>query len=263
VKAARRLRREYNRLRTLNAWEQFTRQRNRKGKILAKAKLKHFREGVRTASESREGIWRLARWARNRAKGEYPSVTIPNLVKDGREASTPREKAVLLRDCLFPPAPEVDLSDINNYQYPDPIEIPQQISVRELIRAARKAKKDSAAGPDGIPNRVIKLIACEAPETLLRLFQACLDLGIHPSSFKKATTVIIRKFRKENYTDPKAYRPIALLNTMSKTLESIMSERIRFAAESHALLPATQMGGRRMRSTDTAIQLITEKIHTI
>ena len=50
---------------------------------------------------------------------------------------------------------------------------------------------------------------------------------------------------------------------MSKILESIMSERIRFVAETYALLPQTQMGGRRLRSTDTAIQLITEKIHSI
>jgi ribonuclease HI/exonuclease III len=263
VKATRKLRREYNRLRTPEAWEMFTQQRNLKGKTLAKAKLRHFREGVRLASESRDGIWRLARWARNRAKGEYPVITIPNLIKNDRTAVTPYEKALLLREHHFPPAPDVDLSDIENYEYPNPINIPQRISVRELHRAISKTKKDSAPGPDGIPNRIVKLIARDTPEILLRLFQACLDRGIHPTAFKKATTIIIRKFRKENYSDPAAYRPIALLNTLGKTLESIISERIRFAAESHALLPATQMGGRRMRSTDTAIQLITEKIHAI
>ena len=75
--------------------------------------------------------------------------------------------------------------------------------------------------------------------------------------------MIIRKIGKADYSDPSAYRPIALLNTLGKALEAVMSNRIRFLAETHGLLPATQMGARRIRSTDTALQLITEKIHTV
>jgi hypothetical protein len=54
-----------------------------------------------------------------------------------------------------------------------------------------------------------------------------------------------------------------LLNTLSKVLEAIVAERIQAAAETHALLLPTQMGARRLRSTETALQLITNKIHTV
>jgi Reverse transcriptase (RNA-dependent DNA polymerase) len=126
-----------------------------------------------------------------------------------------------------------------------------------------KTKKDNSPRPDGIPNRVLHLLASDRPALLVRLFDACYRLSIHPTAFKRAITVLLRKPKKEDYSDPKAYRPIALLNTLGKVLEAVIAERIRFAAETHALLPDTQMGGRRMRSTETALQLITNKIHTI
>jgi len=74
---------------------------------------------------------------------------------------------------------------------------------------------------------------------------------------------MLRKLNKPDYTDPKVYRPIALLNTLGKALEVIVTKRMRFLAETHALLPATQMGARKQRSVDTALQLLLEKIRTI
>ena len=97
----------------------------------------------------------------------------------------------------------------------------------------------------------------------MRLFDACYRLSIHPTAFKRAITVFLRKLKKEDYSDPKVYRLIVLLNTLGKALEAVVAERIRFAAETHALLPDTQIGGRRIRSTETALQLITNKIYTI
>ena len=144
-----------------------------------------------------------------------------------------------------------------------PLEVPAELSLEEVKRAILKTKKDNAPGPDGIPNRVIHLIARYSPGPIMRLFQACFDHGIHPKAFKKATTVILRKDGDRDYSNPESYRPIALLNTLGKALESVISNRLRLLAETHALLPDTQMGARRMRSTDTALQLITEKIHAI
>ena len=46
-------------------------------------------------------------------------------------------------------------------------------------------------------------------------------------------------------------------------MESIMSKKITHIAETHRLLPDTQMGARRGRSTETALELLTEQIHTV
>jgi Reverse transcriptase (RNA-dependent DNA polymerase) len=76
-------------------------------------------------------------------------------------------------------------------------------------------------------------------------------------------TILLRKPRKSDYSDPSAYRLITLLNTLRKVLEAIIARRMRYAVKAHKLLPETQIKARRGRSTETALHLLTEKIYTI
>jgi hypothetical protein len=50
---------------------------------------------------------------------------------------------------------------------------------------------------------------------------------------------------------------------MGKILETLVASRIRDAAEENDLLPDEQMGGRKGRSTKTALDLLTRQIRTI
>ena len=137
------------------------------------------------------------------------------------------------------------------------------IDENEVKSAIKRTKPEKAPGPDGIPNRILKVMADVLSKRLTPIFQACVNLAYHPRAFKGAHTITLKKTGKEDYTTPKAYRPIALLNTMGKILESIMAQRLTNMAEAHDLLPHNQMGARRGRGTDTALQLLTEQIHTI
>ena len=65
------------------------------------------------------------------------------------------------------------------------------------------------------------------------------------------------------YSDPGAWRPIALLSTIGKVIETLIAKRIGKVAEENHLLPDTQMGARVGRSTETALELLTRQIHTI
>ena len=67
---------------------------------------------------------------------------------------------------------------------------------------------------------------------------------------------------KENYTDAKAWRPISLLATLSKVLESVIAERISHAVETYGLLPANHFGARKQRSAEQALVLLQEQIYT-
>ena len=95
------------------------------------------------------------------------------------------------------------------------------------------------------------------------LFNACVKLGYHPKVFKRANTVVLRKPKKNDYTDSKAYRPIALLNTIGKALESVVARKLIDVAKANHLLPACQMGARRGRFIETALELLVEQVHTI
>ncbi|QRW25175.1 Reverse transcriptase (RNA-dependent DNA polymerase) [Rhizoctonia solani] len=56
---------------------------------------------------------------------------------------------------------------------------------------------------------------------------------------------------------PKNYRPIALLETLSKLLEKVITTRLTFEAGKHTLIPHSQFGGRDITScTDAGICMI-------
>jgi hypothetical protein len=55
----------------------------------------------------------------------------------------------------FPPLPEVDLSDVEHYSYPDPIVLPD-ITPAEVERAIKGMAPKKAPGRDGIPTRTLQ-----------------------------------------------------------------------------------------------------------
>ena len=69
--------------------------------------------------------------------------------------------------------------------------------------------------------------------------------------------MVLKKPHKD-YTEPKSYRPIALLNTIGKVVETTVADRIRQVLEDTGALPETQIGARKGRSTISALKLLTE-----
>ena len=75
--------------------------------------------------------------------------------------------------------------------------------------------------------------------------------------------IILKKPQKPDYSEPKAYRPIALLDTLGKALEAVISTRIREYAEANRFLLEEQIGARKGRSVETALELITDTIYIV
>ena len=73
----------------------------------------------------------------------------------------------------------------------------------------------------------------------------------------------MKKLQKPDYSKPKAYRPIALLDTLRKALEAVISIRICECVEANRLLPEEQIGARKGRSVETALELITDAVHIV
>ena len=49
--------------------------------------------------------------------------------------------------------------------------------------------------------------------------------------------MILKKLNKPDYSESKAYRPIALLDILDKALETVILKRLAGLAESYSLLP--------------------------
>jgi hypothetical protein len=93
------------------------------------------------------------------------------------------------------------------------------------------------------------------------LFQACINVSYHPTAFCHCNTVPLKKPGKGDYSAPGAWRPIALLNTLGKVLESAIARQISTLSEEHSLLPAPHIGARPGRSIDTALDFLVQQIY--
>ena len=95
---------------------------------------------------------------------------------------------------------------------------------------------------------------------LYHIYKAMIERGLYYAPWKHFTTVVLRKPGKSKYNVPKAYRPIALLNTMIKVLTAILAEQLMYYAEEYNLLPANHFGGRKGRTATDAVHLLVHNI---
>lgn len=169
----------------------------------------------------------------------------------------------MLAEHFFPPLVRADLTDIEGYRYPPELSMSQEVTADDTRDMLKAIAPDKAPGQDSIPNRFLRQCRDILAEPLAKLFQDCLQRSYHPTPFRHSRTVVLRKPQKPAYDVAKAYRPIALLNTLGKVLEKIVARRMSALAEEHNLLPVTQMGARPRRSTITALEMLTEQIRTV
>ena len=257
---AKRLKRIHNQSQTVESWDEYRSARNKKARVIRKALRNAHRDRVEQAAKSPEALWRLANWARARSN-RPPAVTpIIRNPETQQEVTNPAEKANIFRNTFFPTPPEADLGDILGAKYDNQIQLPP-ITEKEIQDALRKASPLKAPGPDGIINKALQTGAPQLTAHLKRIFNQSLHLGYCPAHFRESTTVVLRKPDKDNYTSPKSYRPIALMNTVGKIMDAVMAQRLNYLAETHQVLPPTHMGGRKMRSTEHALHAVTSKIY--
>ncbi|KAJ5598905.1 reverse transcriptase [Penicillium lagena] len=265
VKTVRFLRRKWVNTRDPYYEEQYKKARNQKNRLIKGTLTKaHRRRVQRVIENGPKGMWRLAKWARNRT-GSYDRGVTPTLKQtNGTIAETVEEKSAAFQQAFFPQLPDADLSDIDGFQYPsEPIRFPE-IMKHEIQDAIRLTPAEKAPGEDTIPNSFWHKVI-EIPvvlNTLHQLYNACVREGYNPSHFQRSITVVLRKPGDRDYQLAKSYRPVALLNTIAKFLESIIARRISYVVEEEGLLPETHLGGRRGISKDHAIQIMIDRIRT-
>jgi hypothetical protein len=214
-------------------------------------------------------MWKIGKWARLRSHGRPDDVTMPPLSRsEGAEptAYTHAEKAELLAERFFP-SPQADLSDIVDVSFegnrPPDFAIDDSVDYDEITQILRSAGAWKAPGTDDLlPTGFLRACGPRLAHILAVITSASFAQAYFPRRFRHAGVVVLRKPGKSTAArkTPGAYRPIALLSTIGKVIETAMGRRIANAAEEHSLLPNGQMGNRRARSTELAIRVVTEAV---
>ena len=86
------------------------------------------------------------------------------------------------------------------------------VSCEDVIKLLKNLKPHKAAGHDEIPLMLFKKAADEIAPAITLLFQASLNQGNTPSTWRKA--LVVPNFKKGSKSDASNYRPISLTSVL-------------------------------------------------
>ncbi|KAI8417089.1 hypothetical protein FOFC_03402 [Fusarium oxysporum] len=221
----------------------------------AKAAAKQYHDAIRQRKNNHwkefladnDNIWKAAKYMKSGDDAAFGKV--PQLVKaDGTATTSHKEQAEELLAKFFPPLPDT-IED----EGPRTTESPME-------RQLWATKSWKAPGEDGLSAIVWKQVWPSVKHDVLAIFQASLKEGVIPDQWRHARIIPLKKPGKDDYTIAKAWRPISLLATLGKVLESVVAERISHAVETYGLFPTNHFGARKQRSAEQALVLLQEHI---
>ena len=105
-----------------------------------------------------------------------------------------------------------------------------------------KLKVGKAAGSDNIPVFAIKEFMAIIEPIWRKIENSSLHLGPYQKCSKEATCIVTPKSHKKSYREASSYRPISLLNHLSKLIETVMTKRLQYELDTRKLIPSTHFG---------------------
>jgi ribonuclease HI len=208
--------------------------------------------GKITGETPREKLFAQVRALRGRKGNGVKALKVGDV-----HAATPDTQAALLGDTFFPPEGRVCATETDF----NPIVLPSRewlpFVASELQEAIQGTSNTSAPGRSGIGYKQIKCIATVDAEHLLMLYNTLVELRHVPKDWKAEKLVAVAKPRKTDMSSPKSYRPISLIETLSKVLEKMMAVRLQLDCTTHGLLPNNQFGSlRHVGTSDAGLALV-------
>ncbi|KII88886.1 hypothetical protein PLICRDRAFT_83129, partial [Plicaturopsis crispa FD-325 SS-3] len=151
-------------------------------------------------------------------------------------------KSRALYNSFFPPPP-ADHGVPLGYEYPPPKFEYRPITNAQILRAIDKLHPYKAPGVDETSNSVFTHCKQFLVPHMGPIIRATFQLEHYPHEWQISETVALRKPGKPDYSAPKAFRPIALLNSFAKIASSCVAEDLTIAAEELGMLPPNHFGG--------------------
>ncbi len=230
-------------------------------KSLCKFKKREWATNTLESASSGE-IWSFQNWSKGTRN--YPSPPISR--GEGQpKAIDHQDKCEALRKELFQPPPTLNTTFDVNLNVRNPAELTfSPITSSEIDEAITGASVKSAPGFTQITYQAIKWTwqSETGRKRITSLLGKCLTAGYHPIAWRKAIAIALKKPNKPDYSNPRAYRLITLLESLGKVLEKVIAKRLTFLAGKFDLVPGNQFGGRAHSSTSDAIMAFINDVHS-
>lgn len=133
-------------------------------------------------------------------------------------------------------------------------ELDMNISLDEVIKAAKSLKRNKAVGSDFIMNEYLIDSIDIIGSHLCDIFNAILNSGFFPEKWMEG--VIVPLHKKGDKNDVNNYRGITLVSCLSKLFTTILNDRITTFCDKNNVISDAQFGFRKGRSTIDALYIL-------
>jgi hypothetical protein len=134
------------------------------------------------------------------------------------------------------------------------------VSEDEVSRVISCLHTNTASGPDGVSNKIIKRLKLHITKPLTHIINTSFSTATFPQAFKKSHIIPLHKGGDK--TVMTNYRPISLINNFAKIVEKIVKERLVGYLEKYHLLSNNQFGFRQGMGTEDALYRLTDMIYS-
>jgi len=233
--------------------QQYKQYRNAYNRVVRASKKRYFEENLSQSKNNPRRTWELIKEAMNTQKA---TNKIEKISVEGKTITNPKEMADSF-GAFFAGAGVKVAQAINSTKHTPEEYMPEPcqhelhlgaVSSAEVVRVLREMQSKSSQDINGLSVKILQGVAMEVSAPLTHIFNLSLEQGIFPEPMKTSRIVPIHKGGVTDLCDN--YRPIALLNTLTKALEKIVANKLTQHLTQHKLLHPGQFGFQKGKNTE-------------
>ena len=242
---------------TQESHDKYIAYRNYYNTLVRQHKQKYFADNLNLNVKNSKRTWELLKEAANLNKS---SVNVEKIVSNNGVLTDKIEIANEFNDFFTTIGvkisesvketkikPEDYMPLLENIQNLD-LGTTSQVHVCDIIKSMRTK---NSCDLEGISTKLLQKLHIELSWPLAHIFNLSLTTGVFPSKIKSSRTVPIFKSGRADLCDN--YRPIALLSSLSKILEKMVSVQLVNHLDRNKILYKHQYGFQRNKSTEHSI----------
>lgn len=249
---------KFRKTRDSTDWNIYKELRNRCKTETRNAKASYFKNSLATDFKNPKNFWKKMNYLTN--KSSKSSTT--HISSNGQMVSEP----VMIAEAFSHHFATIGQTMSGNSHYGPSLTQGRSnssfcfniVSPFDVQRVIDGMRAGCSAGPDGLDIRFFKLASHVLSFPLADLFNLSLTTGEIPSSWKSARVIPLHK--GGSTSDMNNYRPISIINSVTKIFEKLIFNQLSTYLTDHNILSQHQSGFRPGYSTTTALLKFTNDV---